>query len=184
MTDNQTPERKQLAGELKDLYDHDARHQGWREIAFDEIRKGMRILVVSEYAGVTITREGVVDRLDGEGWWSNDVFIAAPNMDSTIYTAAGVRRPITASELFANIGATIERTETFEIVADPSPLGWCYRGVPGAKARHVVIAEADPDASILATIRKSLDVSDPNEADEMARRVLAGLRAAGLVSRS
>lgn len=49
---------------------------------------------------------------------------------------------------------------------------------------HVVIAEADPDASILATIRKSLDVSDPNEADEMARRVLAGLRAAGLVSRS
>ena len=34
------------------------------------------------------------------------------------------------------------------------------------------------------TIRKSLDVSDPNEADEMARRVLAGLRAAGLVSRS
>lgn len=131
MTDNQTPERKQLAGELKDLYD------------------------------------------------------AAPGTDSTVYTAAGVRRPIMASELFANIGATIERTETFEIVADPpSPLGWCYRDRPGAKARYVVIAEADPDASILATIRKSLDVSDPDEADEMARQVLAGLRAAGLVSRS
>ena len=84
MTDNQTPERKQLAGELKDLYDtapfahsvgllavydrgyHDARHQGWREIAFDEITEGMRILDVSEYAGVTITREGVVDALEEE----------------------------------------------------------------------------------------------------------------------
>lgn len=162
MTDSQTPERKQLAGELKDLYDHDARHQRWREIASDEITKGMRILDVSEYAS-----------------------IAAPNMDSTIYTAAGVRRPIKAGELSANIGATIERTETLEIVAAPdSPLGWCYRGVRGAKARYVVIVEADPDASILATIRESLDVSDPDEADEMARQVLAGLRAAGLVSRS
>ena len=105
--------------------------------------------------------------------------------DSSIYTAVGVRRPITADELFANIGATIERTQTFEIIADPdSPLGWCYRGVRGAKTRHVVIAEADPDASILATIRESLDVSDPDDADEMARQVLAGLRASGLVSRS
>ena len=190
MTDNQTPERKQLAGELKDLYDHDARHQGWREITYSEITEGMRILVVSEYAGVTITREGVVDRRAAEGWWSGGVFVVSSAVDSTIYTDVGgaepeVRRPIKAGELLANIGATIERTETFEIVADPdSPLGWCYRGVRGAKARYVVIAEADPDASILATIRESLDVSDPDESDEMARQVLAGLRAAGLVSRS
>ena len=100
---------------------------------------------------------------------------------TTIYTTAEsetVRRPIKAVELLSNIGATIERTETLEIIAAPdSPLGWCYRGVPGAKTRHVVIAEADP---ILATIRKSLDVTDPNEADEMARQVLTALREAGV----
>ena len=47
MTDNQTPERKQLAGELKDLYD------------------------------------------------------AAPGTDSTVYTAAGVRRPMVLAGLRA-----------------------------------------------------------------------------------
>lgn len=164
----------------------------WAEIAYPEITKGMRILVVSEAAGVTFACCGVVDTFDG-GWWSDGVFIAAPDMGSTIYTVAGgtepaVRRPITSGELFANIGATIERTETLEIIAaapDDSPIGWDYRDVPGAKTRYVVIAEAaeaDPDASVLATIRESLDAADLNEVDEMSRRVLAGLRAAGVVA--
>ena len=62
---------------------------------------------------------------------------------------------------------------------------WGYRDVRGAKTRYVVIAEAaeaDPDASVLATIRESLDAADLNEVDEMSRRVLAGLRAAGVVA--
>lgn len=163
----------------------------WAEIAYSEITKGMRILVVSEAAGVTFACCGVVDTFDG-GWWSDGVFIAAPDMGSTIYTVAGgtepaVRRPITSGELFANIGATIERTETFEIIAEASdsPIGWGYRDVRGAKTRYVVIteaAEADPDASVLATIRESLNAADMNEVDEMSRRVLAGLRAAGVVA--
>ena len=163
----------------------------WAEIAYSEITKGMRILVVSEAAGVTFACCGVVDTFDG-GWWSDGVFIAAPDMGSTIYTVAGgtepaARRPITSGELFANIGATIERTETFEIIAaaPDSPIGWGYRDVRGAKTRYVVIAEAaeaDPDASVLATIRESLDAADLNEVDEMSRRVLAGLRAAGVVA--
>ena len=159
----------------------------WAEIAYSEITKGMRILVVSEAAGVTFACCGVVDTFDG-GWWSDGVLIAAPDMGSTIYTVAGgtepaVRRPITSGELFANIGATIERTETYEIVAESD--GWGYRDVRGAKTRYVVIAEAaeaDPDASVLATIRESLDAADLNEVDEMSRRVLAGLRAAGVVA--
>ena len=175
----------------------------WAEITYSEITKGMRILVVSEAARVSSSRagktattfavEGVVDTLDGGGsWWSDGVLIAAPDLDSTIYTVAGgtepaVRRPITSGELFANIGATIERTETYEIIAaEPdSPIGWGYRDVRGAKTRYVVIAEAaeaDPDASVLATIRESLDAADLNEVDEMSRRVLAGLRAAGVVA--
>ena len=165
----------------------------WAEIAYSEITKGMRILAVerAEAAGVTFAVEGVVDTFDG-GWWSDGVFIAAPDKGSTIYTVAGgtepaVRRPITSGELFANIGATIERTETFEIIAaaPDSPIGWGYRDVRGAKTRYVVIAEAaeaDPDASVLATIRESLDAADLNEVDEMSRRVLAGLRAAGVVA--
>lgn len=81
------------------------------------------------------------------------------------------------------IGRPGDRTETFEIIAaaPDSPIGWGYRDVRGAKTRYVVIteaAEADPDASVLATIRESLDAADLNEVDEMSRRVLAGLRAA------
>lgn len=162
----------------------------WAEIAYSEITRWMRILVVSEAAGVTFACCGVVDTLDGGGsWWSDGVLIAAPDMGSTIYTVAGgtepaVRRPITSGELFANIGATIERTDTFEIIAaaPDSPTGWGYRYVRDAKTRYVVIAEADPDASVLATIRESLDAADLNEVDEMSRRVLAGLRAAGVVA--
>ena len=163
----------------------------WAEITYPEITKGMRILLVSEGDGVTSTLEGVADeRTEGaeEAWWCKGAFLVGPDMtDHAVYTTTettdAARRPIKSGDLFANIGATIERTETFEIIADTDTVqGWSYRGVPGAKTRHVVIKEADPDASILATIRKSLDVTDPAEADEMARQVLDGLRAAGVVS--
>ena len=135
----------------------------WTEITYDQIAEGMRILTVTEESRVTLTREGVATKRTegaGEAWWGGSAFIVGPDMaGTTIYTTAEsetVRRPIKAVELLSNIGATIERTETLEIIAAPdSPIGWCYRGVPGAKTRHVVIAEADP---ILATIRKSLDV--------------------------
>ena len=156
----------------------------WTKITYDQIVEGMRILTVEHGPSVTYTREGIADkRTHDDAWWSQGTFLVADDSESTIYTtteAPGTtRRTVRREELHSLIGATIERTETFKIEKDSSiPDGWHYTDIPAVPTRYVVVS--DPDAAILTTIRHALDVTDPAEADEMARQVLTGLREAGV----
>ena len=109
--------------------------------------------------------------------------------EATIYTpdeSATTPRLVAYKDLKHLIGATVEQVLTYRVERTDRPVvreGW-QLGFTEIPPRYIVVSEPepepDPDAETLSVIREALDVTDPEEADEMARQVLAGLRKAGV----